>query len=138
MEAAEAVAPCPFCGAAPEDCPQNSERPHPKRKGDWCTYIWCDNCNARGPEKREPAEAAAAWNTRAYEANPTEIEELREELQTPKMQAKVAVAIAEAVAGQDFELSPPQSLYASMKALDAIQAALLTRIAQPENRGGGE
>lgn len=57
--------PCPFCGGEPDDCPQNSERPHPKRKGEWCVYIWCDHCDARGSEKREPAEAIAAWNARA-------------------------------------------------------------------------
>jgi hypothetical protein len=60
----EGLKACPFCNAEPEDCPQNSERAHPQRKGEWCVYIWCDNCDARGPEKREPEEAIEAWNTR--------------------------------------------------------------------------
>ena len=54
------IKPCPFCNAKPEDCPQNSERPHPTCKGDWCVYIWCDNCDARGPEKRDAIRAARA------------------------------------------------------------------------------
>jgi hypothetical protein len=41
-----------------------------------------------------------------------------------KVQAKTAVAIAEALADQDVELSPPQMLYVAMKALEAALAAL--------------
>lgn len=47
---------------------------------------------------------------------------LREALEVPETQARIAVAIGEAVSDQGFELSPPQMLYAALKAIDAALA----------------
>lgn len=46
----------------------------------------------------------------------------RQALADPKLLAKIATAIAEAVGDQGFELSPPQSLYVALRATEVIAA----------------
>ena len=62
MTEAVALKPCPFCNAPVRQPPQNSTCP----LGDgWYRFIWCDNCDAQGGERKTDAEAIEAWNTRA-------------------------------------------------------------------------
>lgn len=63
MEELEAMLPCPFCGSAPSEYPQNTSIP--AKAGGYTQIIWCENCGCEGPERQTDAEAIAAWNKRS-------------------------------------------------------------------------
>jgi len=52
--------PCPFCGCQPTqtDIEQDSFC------GDESYWVWCYNCDCRGPERETNEEAIGAWNNR--------------------------------------------------------------------------
>lgn len=55
--------PCPHCGSTPNPIPQHSSIP--TADGRWFTFIWCENCGAKGGEQPTEERAIAAWNRRS-------------------------------------------------------------------------
>lgn len=53
----ETPRPCPFCGSEDVDVLSKNHFP----------YVSCNDCDCRGPDKYDPAEAVDAWNKRAVE-----------------------------------------------------------------------
>ena len=58
--------PCPFCGYAPFETPQNTHHPLPDRSG-YQVSIWCQGCDAEGGQRLTDVEAIKAWNRRVHE-----------------------------------------------------------------------
>jgi Lar family restriction alleviation protein len=82
--------PCPFCGGAPEQEPENG--------GLGSFWIICDNvgigCGCEGPYKHSPDDAVAAWNRREAPDRAARIQE------------RYAAALKQIAAPRDCGCSP--------------------------------
>lgn len=58
------IVPCPFCGSSSVDlaCPSLEERYKLGRQLRY--WIECDNCGARGPQRKTQTYAITAWSDR--------------------------------------------------------------------------
>jgi Lar family restriction alleviation protein len=104
------LSPCPHCGNAPQPVPQNTSVP---LAFGYTQFIWCEHCNARGPERDTAEEAIAAWNRRplldeldASKARIAEVEGALRKLVTAVENMRVPQNIGEAAIQIEFTIGP--------------------------------
>lgn len=65
--------PCPFCGVPPFHEVQNGNN----TPFGQVQFVWCEKCDACGPERYSEAEAIEAWNRRAsVQGEPVAVKEV--------------------------------------------------------------
>lgn len=80
MSDVEELRPCPFCGGAASVITDHETA---------TAYVMCETCDACGGRRETPANAIAAWNTRAPDPR---IAELEAEVARLKLSERVAKA----------------------------------------------
>lgn len=122
LEAA-ALKPCPFCGCAPNQIPQNDDCRLPDKSGYYQT-IWCENCGAESGKRHTDEAAIEAWNTRTAPATQPSSDAVREAL---RFFLKCAYPVSTSINPRGYNWSEAY--------LDQARVAAAAALAQPQAAG---